>query len=179
MKRYKPLLIEDINLPDNKWVDIPLSKLDHTQLDRIWNIYEHSYKEIGLSVNSLRELISKYKISWVIDVDKDNDPDAFIIYKETHHGNKITLMGSDGTSEAKRSAISQMLSLLKKHGFYTEASHKVAEILEKNHIHEVDDPKIISSILEADIQWLGHNNQYNRKISGVGVVTKKMFGNPK
>jgi hypothetical protein len=49
-------------------------------------------------------------------LDKDPLPDAFIIYKETKHGNKIALLGSDGSKESKHNLIKKVVSLLKTKG---------------------------------------------------------------
>ena len=178
MKRYKKIFPEHVDFPTKKWVDVELKELDSEQLQRLWDIYKHTYKEIGLSVTSMSELIHKYKISWLIDVDKDDDPDAFIIYKKTKFGNKLALGGSAGTPEVKKLLIQQMLAFVNKKGFYIETSHKVKDILSKNNAPYVDNERDVETILDKDIEWLG-DGEYKRFLKGVGVVTKKMFGRPK
>ena len=76
-------LLESFEAPKNRWVVKKLSELDDDVLDEIWNMFEHTYKSIGLVVSNMKQMASKYKISLLIDVDKDPMPDAFTIYKPT------------------------------------------------------------------------------------------------
>jgi len=57
-------------------------------------MYINTYLPQGmdLSADNWKEMQSKYKASWLIDVDKDKDTDAFIIYKNTKYGNKLSLL---------------------------------------------------------------------------------------
>ena len=56
-------ILEDFNAPKKKWVVKKLADLDKDVLDEIWNMYELSYKAIGLIVKSLSDLVGKYKIT--------------------------------------------------------------------------------------------------------------------
>jgi hypothetical protein len=116
-------------------------------------MYEMTYKEIGLSIKNLNQLKSKYKMSYLIDIDTDEYPDAFIIYKETGNGRKLALMGSDGQKESKKFLISKSIELIKNksNNFYAEASHGVADLFLKNNVNIVNDKATVERVLGKEI----------------------------
>jgi len=177
--KLQDILYEDLNAPKKKWVTKNLSNLDQDVLDEIWDMFEHTYKSIGLVVSNLNELTSKYKIAMLVDIDKDPVPDAFIIYKETRSGNKIALAGTDGSKPAKSFLVKQMLLLLKKKGWFIEASHRLAEIFESSGVNIVDDKEKVERALNKDIKWLGKDGKYERKVGGSIKAVKQLFGNPR
>jgi hypothetical protein len=143
-------------------------------------MYVDTYQSIGLHIESSEKLTSKYKISWLIDLDKDPEPDAFIIYKETSFGNKLALMGSDGQKESKRTLLKKMTELLKTKGWFCEASHKVAEIIKSNNIPVITDIDLIKKVLgKPDIIPTDEVGVYKRKLGTFGVVKKQLFGSIK
>ena len=141
-------------------------------------MYVPTYQKIGLTIEDSLKLTSKYKISWFIDVDKDPEPDAFVIYKETKYGNKLALMGSDGSKIAKSHLIKYLIKLMNTKGWFVEASHGVADILLSNNITVIDSHENVQKILGKDVTWL-KDGEYERSIGDVGKVKKRLFGNPK
>ena len=177
--KLRQVLNEDFNAPKKKWVIKKLSELDQDVLNEIWDMYEHTYKSIGLIVKSLSELTGKYKVSLLIDVDKDPMPDAFTIYKETRFGNKMVLAGTDGSREGKSALVKHKLSSLKKSGWFVEASHRLAEIFVDNNINIVDTQEKVEKVLGKKIKWLDDNGKYERTVGGSLKVVKQLFGKPK
>jgi hypothetical protein len=177
LRRRKVL---NMALPKKQWIDTSLDKLDQYQRDHLWDMYEKTYSKLGLSVATIEKMFDKYKVSWFINVDNDPDSDAFIIYVETKYGNKLALMGSNGSSDAKRELVRKIIMLFRAKGWYGEASHKIASILENNGIPPIDDFETVKRILseKGTITWLG-NGEYERTLKGVGKVTKKLYGYPK
>ena len=174
-----PLIKEShVHLPKGKWVDIETPSLSDKQLKELWEMYTHSYRDIGLSVSGVQQMKSKYCCSFLIDVDRDPDPDAFILYKKTPFGKKISLLGTDGQKAAKRQVITKMLSLVNSSGYYLEASHGISAILERSGVTPIDDPELVSTVLKKDIRWLG-GGKYERLLKGVGFVEKSLYGNPR
>lgn len=172
------VLVAKAELPQNQWVDVGLSELDDDQVKALWDMYEHSYRDIGLSVSDLTHMKTKYKVTKLINIDEDEDPDAFILYKQTRHGNKLALMGTDGSKNAKRAVMSQSVSLLRGSGWYCEASHRVADIIEGAGIHAIDDESVVREVMGThDITWLG-DGKYTRTLGPVGTVQKSLYGNP-
>lgn len=176
MRKYKSL-IEDVYFKNDTWSEVEIKDLSDEQLKKLWDTYVHSYKDIGLSVKSLRDLTQKYRIAWMIDIDRNNLPDAFIIYKVTKFGNKLALLGSKGTPESKKIVINKSIQLLKSGKYYAEVSHKLKDIFDKNNLPRIDDEEVVKNLLEpkSDITWYG-NGEYERYLSGVGKVKKVMFG---
>ena len=75
--------LNEIKLKKNKWTVVSLGDLDKETRHVLWDMYVDTYQTIGLHIESPEKLTTKYKVSWLIDLDKDAIPDAFIIYKET------------------------------------------------------------------------------------------------
>lgn len=171
------------DLPKKKWVSIPLEELNDDMKQLLWKMYSNTYSRQGLTLNvrDINSLVDKYKVSWFIDADNDDHPEAFIIYKESPVGNKIALLGTDDGRLSKRLLIRKLISLLMKPGWYIEASHKIADIIENKGGKWIDDEEKVKKILApAEIdEWLG-NGRYKRTLRGTNiVVTKKLYGNPR
>lgn len=178
MTKFLDYINEKINLPKKKWVSVDLKDLDKEMRHRLWDMYTETYQSIGLHIESETKMMNKYKVSWLIDVDKDPQPDAFIIYKELKHGNKIALMGSDGGKESKSTLVKHMLKLMKTKGWFMEASHGVAKILLSNNINVIDDLELIKKITEKDdIVMTDEPGIYKRKLGSMGILKKRLFGN--
>jgi len=176
--RLSKYIQEKVHLPKKKWVSVPLSEIDSKMKQRLWDMYVNTYQSIGLHIENANKLTNKYKISWMIDVDKDDDPDAFVIYKETKYGNKIALLGSDNKKLHKRLLVYKVLKLLKTKGWYIEASHKLADIFVDKHVNIIKNKKTIETVLnKPDIQMINDEGLYKRKIGQLGYKEKRLFGN--
>jgi hypothetical protein len=166
-------------LPARQWVDINPLDLDLTERNTVWDLYSLSYGSIGTHITSVASLVSKYNVLKLIDVDSDEDIDAFIAYKTTRFGNKFGVMGTDGSSAAKRAALSQIVHLLKSPGWFGEASHKMAEIFEASGVPRITDLAVVSEILQnKNIDWLG-DGYYQRQLGEMGQVRKALYGHPR
>lgn len=168
-----------LNLPSNSWVEVSSSSLERDDQETLWDLYSLSYGNIGLHIRSMAELLSKYGVFRLIDVDDDVEADAFIAYKKTPAGNKIALGGTDGTRAAKSALIREMGRLVKQPGWFGEASHRVAEIFEKAGSSRILDEAVVRKALGAkDITWLG-DGYYTRSLGDLGSVKKALYGQPK
>lgn len=165
-------------LEPKHWLLTKPQRLEEDQKQRVWDLYSGTYGSIGLSATSLSAFLAEYELLWVQDVDGDNTIDAFIAYKRTPFGNKIVFTGTDGTSVAKRAMLAHRIALLKRSGWYTEASHKIAEITEAAGVPKVMDEAVVRAVLRKDIEWLG-DGRYIRQIGSLGRVPKALYGNPK
>ena len=174
-------VIESVRLPKKKWIDTALSKLSEEQLRRLWDLYSISYEAVGKTVKDLSHMRQKYKLLWLIDLDEDVSPDAFIIYKDTKFGSKLSLIGHDGSSAGKRAMLEKAVGLLKTRGWYTGASGRPAEIMIAKGAPIVDDPKIIETVFKHKfIRHIG-KGKYEVEVGRGGYpkrVIKSMFGNP-
>jgi hypothetical protein len=176
--KFKKYISEKLDLKKKVWTIVPFTSLDEETRHKLWDMYVDTYQGIGLHIEDAKQLTSKYKIAWLIDTDKDPEPDAFIIYKETKYGNKIALMGTDGGKLNKRLLIKKVLKLLKTSGWYCEASHKIADIFKSNNINVIKDIDLIKKVLKkSDIEPFDIDNGiYKRKLGTMGVVKKQLFG---
>ena len=136
---------------------------------------------MDLSANSAFEMQSKYKAVRLKDIDNDNVPDEFIIYKPTKFGNKIALLATNGKPEAKRDLVKQTIKLTKTAGWFIEASLKMEEILSSARAPFVTDEQKIIDIIGKDKepQFIG-NGYYTRSLSKVSKrITKRIYGKPR
>lgn len=173
-------LNEKLELPKKKWVSVPLKTLDVDTRKRLWVMYEKTYKPIGLHIENVDKLINNYEVSWLIDTDKDSEPDAFIIYENTSHGQKIALLGTDGGILNKRLLVFKIIKLLKTAGWYVEASHKLADIFVAKKINIIKDADKIKSIIAPKaVEIINDEGLYKRKIGSLGMIEKRLFGLPK
>ena len=173
------VLTARVSLPEGNWVDVNPQELDPQEREMVWDLYSLSYGSIGSHISSVSSLLSKYNVLKLINVDSDEDIDAFIAYKIGRFGNKFGVMGTDGTSPAKRAAITQTVLLMKTPGWYAEASHKVADILESSGVPRIKDREAVEKILQGkDIEWFG-DGYYQRQLGEIGRVRKALYGHPR
>jgi DNA topoisomerase IB len=173
-------LISKINLPVAKWKTVNPSVLDSLEQDRLWQVYNLAYGKIGVHVPDLANLLKKYDLLWLIDVDGDNTIDAFIAYSKTPFGNKIGLMGSDGSQAAKKFLVGKFIQLLKTSYWYAEVSDKPALLALSNNIDAVTDTNAVSKILgsKGKLTFL-EDGWYLRQVGALGNKKKLLVGRPK
>lgn len=165
-------------LPTARWIEAKPSQFDEHQRETIWHLYDISYGNVGQHISGLSQLLGKYEIFWLVDIDGDDTIDAFIAYKKTRFGKKLALLGSDGSPAAKRAAVAKAIQLLKFSGWYAELSGRPAQIMESAGIPKVDSEELVRRILPTDIEWLG-DGRYKRQIGGLGSLAKSIYGRPK
>jgi len=172
-----------------KWVVIDLKDVDKKILELLWDMYQKTYGsqtgEKGLSLDnykSIYELKEKYKLCWLVDVDADPEPDAFIIYKDTANDNKkISLIGSDRSAVGKRALLDKLYELLKTKGWYLEASVKLEEICRTKGFNYVDNEEHVKSLIghkAKGMKWLG-DGYYMRDLTNSNIqIKKRIYGLP-
>jgi hypothetical protein len=176
-------ILNELEIPSDVWVDYDLKKVDKDGMNNIWDMYKTSYLKQGmdLSANSASEMQTKYKAVRLKDIDNDNIPDAFIIYKPTKFGNKIALLATNGKPEAKRDLVKQAIKLTKTAGWFIEASAKMEEIMKVAGAPVVTDEKKIMDILgnEKTPEFIG-DGYYTRTLSKVNKrIVKRIYGRPR
>lgn len=168
------------DLPYGKWQKVTGSKLEKYRAD-ILQMIKSAYEKIGGHPNyqSVNDISTSDAQAWeIIDVDDDPEPDAIVVGKKKPHGMKLVGLGHDGGSPAKKAALSNQTSKLKKKGYYVEVSGKIYDIFKSAGIKIITDEKLVRDILKGkDIKWHG-DGTYDRKIGGT-VHTKIMMGYPK
>ena len=176
-------ILNELEIPSDKWVDLDLSKIDDDGMKGIWQMYITTYLNAGmdLSANSWREMQSKYKATALKDVDSDNIADAFIVYKQTKFGKKIALLGTNNKKTAKSEVVKKVIQLCKTSGWFLEASLKMEDIMKSSGAPVVTDEEKIQAIVGPDknVQFVG-DGYYTRSLSKVDKrITKRLYGRPK
>ena len=173
--------LSEITLPQKKWTVINIQKLDKIMTAKLWFMYNKVYRSEGfqkLGSVDFHQFLTKHKLMWLINLDSDPEPDAFISYRKEKYGNKVVLLASDGEMESKSVLVKQLLKLMKTRGWFMEASHKVAKILMKNNVPYLDDEEKVKKILYPDIVWLG-DGEYERYLRGTNMLMReRIFGRP-
>ena len=163
-------------IPKNKYVELDRDQLN-THAQTIFDIISASYKSKGgnPAIGSVSDITSgDINIWYAADVDKEPDVDTAIGIKKKPAGFKLTTMGQDGSSAAKKSVIDKTSQLLNKRGFYAELSPDMAE---KFNVKPIEDEDIIRTVVaKNDIKFTG-NGLYTRSIDGV-TRTKVLVGHP-
>jgi hypothetical protein len=180
MLSFDDYIVEKFALPNKKWVDYDMSKLSPDDAEVIWKMYVTTYQGEGLdlSADDSKELVQKYKATWLIDVDKDKLPDAFIVYKETKYGNKIALLGTNGIQEAKRELVKYLLQLVNRKGWFIEASMKMEDLMRNSGVPVVNDETAILDIVgkskEPEMLEDGYYKRYLSKADK--KIVKRIYG---
>jgi hypothetical protein len=179
MKNYNSWLQESFadTHPKNIYTELSADEVD-TYADEIVDLIKNAYADKGgnLEIRSGKDVKNGDITFWVAK-DLDTDPDADVVLggKQTTHGTKMTVMGQDGGSQAKKDAILKMIELMKTRGFYAELSPDLAKKFGLSHIQ---DEKEIRKVLNKDVE-INSDGSYRRKITGAGVHTKVLVGLPK
>lgn len=155
------------------WVDAVRGE----NLDKIWDMYERTYRKIGLSKASKSELVTDYD-SWEVFPGVDGSPIGFVLSKTTPMGKKLGLAGSDGSPEGKAALIQYLSHNFKRPGYYAEVSHAVEAIAMRSNppvVCAVEAPMV----LKKDVKPQEDGIHYIRSLSGVGQVEKVLIGRPR
>ena len=110
----------------------------------------------------------------------DSIADAFVIYKETPFGNRISLIGTNGKPDAKKAVVKQLIKLVNTKGWFLEASKKVEEIMLKTNAPVIYNKQIAREIAGSkNIKFLD-DGYYERSLSKSPTrIVKRLYGIPK
>ena len=146
--------------------------------DEIVDLIAKAYAEKGGNVEFKRgsDLKGSDITYWIAkDVDADPDADVVLGGKPTSHGVKMTVMGQDGGSLAKKDVILKMIELMKTRGFYAELDPALAAKLGLSIIKDVS---TIKKVLDKEVK-MNADGSYERKLTNGPVKTKVLVGIPK
>ena len=182
MKRIKLFeeFINELEIPSNRWVELDLMQIDDEGMQIIWDMYTSTYAQEGLdfSADDYHELRTKYKATAIKDIDSDQIPDAFIIYKKTRWGNKLALLGTNGKKKAKKEVVKKLLELVNTKGWFLEAGMKIEEIMIANNAPYITNQEMIKDVVGAKKKpEFEEDGYYTRLLSKVGKrIRKRMYG---
>ena len=163
----------------NQWIQLKKDEVS-AYSDEIISLIVGAYATKGgnFEIQSANDLINSDLNYWLAsDIDQDPDADVVLGGKQTKHGTKMTIMGQDGSAIAKRSAISRMIDLMKKRGFYAEMD---VELAQKLSMQPIKDKQLISQVLAGKELDYNTDGSYQRLIGPTKTLkTKVMVGIPK
>lgn len=156
------------------WVDVSPHRGNY--IDAVWDMYEATYKGIGLHLPNAQALL-KYDY-WEVHVGSHGLPDAFQLGERTPFGLKMTLGGSDGTGPGKTAFKGQMRTLATAPGRYAEVSHVIESLAVLMGAPTVC-VDYVEEILKKPVTPDPDGVHYTRNLGGLGAVKKRMVGQPK
>ena len=173
-------LLNELNIPKNKWVTIPSSELENYD-DEIFKLISTAYAPIGGHPNykssndvSGSESDAEYE---AIDLDDDPEIDALTVSKSKPSGKKFVATGHDNTKASRSKVVNHKADKLKSSGYFIEVSGKLIDILVAKGVEPVNDEEVVRKVLKGkDIEWLG-DGKYRREIGGK-LFTKTLMGKP-
>ena len=173
-------LLNEIDIPKNKWVTIPASELKNYD-DEIFKLISTAYAPIGGHPNykspdnvAGSESDAEYE---AIDLDDDPEIDAISVAKNKPAGKKFVATGHDNTKSSRSKVVNHKADQLKSGGYYVEVSGKIKDIFKAKGVEPVNDEELVRKVLKGkEIEWLG-NGEYKRTIGGK-LFTKALMGKP-
>lgn len=171
-----------INKEKNKWVDLKSDQVrgnKNIQKD-IYDIIRTAYAPVGghHDFPSPSSVPHDQDSIQIVDVDTPDDVDATLLSKSTPYGKKITTLGSDGSTEAKKQLLIKAVKLINTDGNYMEVSGKIADILISRGAPTVNKEDIVRKVLQGkEITWHGEHPEGSTKVNG--WYTRMIGGQPK
>jgi hypothetical protein len=172
------------NFAKNKWEVILGNPDKEIQGKRLINLVDTAYKNtpLGSFVKTIKDVV---KSNWfVIDYNEEDGVDACVFYREPRSnenwvGKKIQGIGHDGAKESKKLVIGKVIDILKKDGFWIEASDKMEEVLESNGCNRVSDLSTLQKLYPNSKIKILDGGRYQRSLESGEIVTESVFGLPK
>jgi len=174
-------LLNEIDIPKNKWVTIPSPELKDYD-DEIFKLISTAYAPIGGHPNykSSDNVVGSESDAEYEAIDLDDDPeiDAISVVKNKPAGKKFVATGHDNTKASRSKVVNHKADKLKSSGYFIEVSGKLIDILTAKGVKPIDNEEIVRKVLkDKEIEWLG-NGEYKRTIGGK-LFTKALMGKPK
>ena len=161
----------------NTWVELPGNKVaDYA--DNIADLVSKAYAAKGgnFEIRNGDDVKNSDITYWIAqDIDDDPEADVAVGGKRTAAGTKMTMIGQDGSSAARKLAITKMIELMKKNGFYAEMDPDLAQ---KFGLPFIGDEATIRKVLNKDIE-MNPDGSYSRMVSGIHKHVKVLVGIPK
>lgn len=178
IKKFNNWLVEAYADKHPKNTFVELTKGDIQDYEKnIFDLIKTSYQAKGgnLEIKSVKDLGKSDITYWVLnDINQNPDADIVIGGKDTPKGKKITIMGQDGSREAKKLGIEKMIKLMRTKGFYAEMDQDLAQ---KMGLSYTRDETIIRNVINKELT-MNDDGSYTREISG-GLHAKVLVGIPK
>lgn len=138
--------------------------------DAVWSMYAKSYAAIGMHLTGPADMM-EYD-HWSV---LGSPPSAFVVAKTTPYGQKLGLLGTDGSKEGKGAVKDWLRTAFHREGTYGEVSHGVEHLSAGSPIVPADK---VGAILGKTVEPSADGVHYGRTLAGVGRAEKLMVGRP-
>ena len=136
--------------PETEWKITETSKLSKNDLVAIFDIYVKTYETAGQELWFKKpEDLKRYHCMAVVGY-KGPQIFSFLMYQKRKYGNKLSLLGHDGTREWKNLVIAKIVSLVNTPGWFLECSDAISWALRKQGLAPITNKATIEKILEID-----------------------------
>jgi hypothetical protein len=167
--------LNEVELPKGRFIEMA-SRDAADYADAIIDLINQAYSHKGgnLKIRNANDVRNGDVTYWILkDINDDPEPEIAIGGYATDKGIKMTVMGQDGSAEAKKDAKTKMVELMKTRGFYAEMDKDLAQ---KLGLAPLRDENRVREVLQKEIDW--HNDgSYTRDIAG-GKHVKVLVGIP-
>lgn len=171
-------LLAKLNFIKNEITEIKneILKLHPEDQNEIWDMYQKTYKDIGTHLNK-EQLFDQYD-GWIM-VDHDEDPYADVArsFTQTPYGKKFGISSNDGSEISKKIQKDTVGKFLNTPGYYSELSYTMEYVAQNRNVPYIDNHELVEKILNKTVIWEG-DGYYTRNLSGLGKVTKRLYGHP-
>lgn len=171
-------LLAKLNFIKNEITEIKneILKLHPEDQNEIWDMYQKTYKDIGTHLNK-EQLFDQYD-GWII-IDHDEDPYADVArsFTQTPYGKKFGISSNDGSEISKKIQKDTVGKFLNTPGYYSELSYTMEYVAQNRNVPYIDNHELVEKILNKTVIWEG-DGYYTRNLSGLGKVTKRLYGHP-
>ena len=177
------LTFHDITKKKNKWIVLK-DKNDRKAIAKnLWVLVGNAYAPLGghVSVKKLGDIYDGKLVYWeAIDIDGDPDADAVLFGRKVPSGIKISGIGHDNSSGGKSAIINHQITILKKSGYWVEASLKMQDIMYGKGAPYVKEQAKVEKLFGQKVEWQNDKGKYKRKLeSGKYTDIETVFGKPK
>lgn len=164
------------NYPKHKFVELS-HRNAMNYANEIFDLIQTAYSRKGgnIEIQKPSDLKGSDITYWILkDIDQNPDADLVVGGKFTKSGVKITLIGQDGSSEAKKEVMGKVTDLMQTGGFYAEVDKELAQ---KLGLKYTQDESVIRKVIDKDLTY-NQDGSYDRKI-GNQFYTKVLVGKPR
>lgn len=185
-------VVKSVGKDKGDWLDItkhPVDKeikKDFPVRQNIFDLVDFAYrKHLGephVGVKGPEDVIGGEYDYWeAMDINDNPDADA-VIFGKTKNGIKVSGLGHNGEQIAKEALIKHMAEVLKKPGYWIEASGAVAGALKRFGVPILDGREKIQKLFPGSevTEWF-NDNSYTRTIHNVkrdSTAREYIFGRP-
>lgn len=180
MKRLSPQAVTVDSLPSAVptlvgWAMVTADKISAYDNGQIWALYEKSYRDIGMHLTDVAELLSKYP--HLVVLRDEQGIAAFIAMSKTALGYRLSAMGHNGERSSRKAIILKHVELLSAEGYYASLSGDMEERVRRSGMESLKDPNTLERVFGGKIIIL-EDGAFLKEIGSLGLKRKALYGKP-